>query len=215
MGTDCRVLGTRYWILGVCAAVFLLCPALARAQEADDVATLRKEIEEMKNAYEDRISALEKRLAELETAPAPQTPQPSTEDEELAALRAAAEEMAGQTPSAQTETAAGAPAPTPPSGGAGDVSFGSERNLNRLNPEISMTGDLVGFATDQGREDFDGREFELNVQSRPRSLLADQVDPLVLARRGSGHRRRLRLLHGPAGRADAHRRQVPPGVRRS
>jgi hypothetical protein len=28
-----------------------------------------------------------------------------------------------------------------------------------------MTGDLVGFATNQGREDFDGREFELNVQS--------------------------------------------------
>jgi len=34
-----------------------------------------------------------------------------------------------------------------------------------LNPEISMTGDLVGLATDRGREDFNGREFELNVQS--------------------------------------------------
>lgn len=152
-------MGARYWTLGACAAVLLLCPAPARAQGADDVATLRKEIEDLKRTYEERISTLEKRLAEIETAQAPQTP---SEEDELAALRAAAEETAGQTPSAQTETAAGAPAPTPP---AGDVSFGSERNLNRLNPEISMTGDLVGFATDQGREDFNGREFELNVQS--------------------------------------------------
>ena len=45
---------------------------------------------------------------------------------------------------------------------------GSERNLNQLNPEISMTGDMIGFATNhagQDREDFDAREFELNVQS--------------------------------------------------
>ena len=153
MGTDSRVLNTRYWILGVfavIAVVFLFCPALVQAQETDDVTTLRKEIEELKNAYEERISALERRLAELEpgsqAAAVPAT-EPVTEDEELADLRAAAE--------AVTE-------PAPP---AGDVSFGSERNLNRLNPEISMTGDLVGFATDQGREDFDGREFELNVQS--------------------------------------------------
>ena len=163
----------RRWILGACAAVFLmgflLCPATLRAQEAQDdgsVATLRKEIEELKRAYEERISALEKRLAELEAGPQATAPPPTpTEDDELAALRAAAEETAGQTPSEQADTAAGAPAPTLPSGTAGDVSFGSERNLNRLNPEISMTGDLVGFATDQGREDFDGREFELNVQS--------------------------------------------------
>jgi hypothetical protein len=149
MGTDSRVLDARYWILGVfavIAAVFLLCPASVRAQGTDDVATLRKEIEELKNAYEERISALERRLAELE--PGSQAASaPATEDEELADLRAAAEAVAE-------------PAPQ-----AGDVSFGSERNLNRLNPEISMTGDLVGFATDQGREDFNGREFELNVQS--------------------------------------------------
>lgn len=159
MGTDSRVLNTRYWILGALTVVFLLCPAALQAQD-DSVTALRKEIEEMKRAYEDRISALEKRLAELETGPQAAAP-PATEDEELADLRAAAAAEAGeQTPS--QATASGAPPPTPP---AGDVSFGSERNLNRLNPEISMTGDFVGFATDQGREDFDGREFELNVQS--------------------------------------------------
>jgi hypothetical protein len=42
---------------------------------------------------------------------------------------------------------------------------GNERNLNQLNPEISMTGDMVGFASSQSREDFNAREFELNVQS--------------------------------------------------
>lgn len=156
----------RRWILGACATVFLmgflLCPAALRAQEAQDdsVATLRKEIEELKRAYEERISTLERRLAELEAGPQAAAP-PATEDEELADLRAAAAAEAGeQTP--PRDTAAGAPSPTPP---GGDVSFGSERNLNRLNPEISMTGDFVGFATDQDREDFDAREFELNVQS--------------------------------------------------
>jgi hypothetical protein len=43
-----------------------------------------------------------------------------------------------------------------------------------LNPEISVTGDLVGFTTNQGREDFNAREFELNVQSA--------LDPYSLAK---------------------------------
>jgi len=133
----------------------------------------------MKKAYEERISALEKRLAEVEgreqtgaaapapTQPAPSLPAPSAEapaeDQELAALRAAAAaETAPGTPAQPAAASAVPSAPSPPSR---EGSFGSERNLNRLNPEISMTGDLVGFATNRGREDFNGREFELNVQS--------------------------------------------------
>ncbi|HVR97332.1 MAG TPA: hypothetical protein VMW27_12005 [Thermoanaerobaculia bacterium] len=157
------------------AACLLAAPAVQAQETPDDsVTALRQEIEELKKAYEDRISTLERRLAELETqgqtpAAAPdETPEipAMTEDEELAALRAAAAAATGETGEQTlpegTETAAGNPPPTPPSR---DVAFGSERNLNQLNPEISMTGDVVGFATDQGREDFDGREFELNVQS--------------------------------------------------
>jgi hypothetical protein len=175
MTTHPRATRARRWTLGTIAALCLLIvPQAAQAQDPqeDAVTALRREIEELKKTYEDRISTLEKRLAEIEgqQAAAPAAPvQPAatpeaTEDEELAALRAAAaEESGGQTtPTEETATASGNPAPTPP---AGDVSFGSERNLNRLNPEISMTGDLVGFATDRGREDFNGREFELNVQS--------------------------------------------------
>lgn len=137
--------------LAVCTALWLLAPAVALAQEApaaDPVAALRQEIESLKQSYEARIAELERRLAELE-ASRPASAQ--TEDDELAALRAAAAQETGQAP---------APIPEPEVAVAG-----SERNLNRLNPEISMTGDLVGFYTDQGREDFDGREFELNVQS--------------------------------------------------
>jgi hypothetical protein len=150
MTTDSRAFSARRWILGACAAACLLAPAAVQAQETptaqdDSVTTLRREIEELKKAYEDRISALEKRLAEVEAGP-----RAANEDDELAALRAAA----------AAETGEQAPPKVTP-----DVAFGSERNLSRLNPEISMTGDLVGFATDRGREDFDGREFELNVQS--------------------------------------------------
>lgn len=144
------------WVLGA-MALLLLSPA-ARAQapalQDDSVAALRREIEEMKRTYEQRIEALEKRLAEMESQRSAEATNPvETEDQELADLRAAAAETAGEAP------------PAALSGDTGDISFGSERNLNRLNPEISMTGDLVGFSTDRGREDFDGREFELNVQS--------------------------------------------------
>jgi hypothetical protein len=138
--------------LAVCAALWLIVPAAALAQEApatDPVAALRQEIESLKQSYEARIAELERRLAELE-AGRPASGETEVDDE-LAALRAAAQETAGQEP---------APEAAPETS-----TVGSERNLNRLNPEISMTGDLVGFTTDQGREDFDGREFELNVQS--------------------------------------------------
>ncbi|MFL6195229.1 MAG: hypothetical protein ACJ75H_13725 [Thermoanaerobaculia bacterium] len=170
MMTDPRAMRARRWTLGTIAALCLLVvPPAAQAQPQEDAVTaLRREIEELKKNYEDRISTLERRLAEVEgqqaAAPAQPAPAPGqTEDQELAALRAAATAQgAGETPSEATASAAGNPPPAPPSR---DVSFGSERNLNQLNPEISMTGDLVGLYDDHGREDFNGREFELNVQS--------------------------------------------------
>lgn len=165
MPTDPRALNVRRWMLGA-IALLLLAPATQAQPPAppdDPVAALRRELEETKKAYEERLAALERRLAELEgrqaqTVPPGQSPseaaQPDeAEDQELADLRAAAE-AAGETTGA---------VPAPPA--AGDATFGSERNLNRLNPEISLTGDLVGFSTDRGREDFDGREIEMSVQS--------------------------------------------------
>lgn len=134
----------------------------AQAQTEDPVADLRREIEAVKQEYGQRLADLERRLAALEGAqagtsapaePAPPAEPPATEDDELAALRAAAAEAAGQEGATGPET--GLPGAAP----------GGERNLNRLNPEISITGDVVGFANDQGTEDFNPRELELNLQS--------------------------------------------------
>src|SRR5215210_2822750 len=155
--------GTRKRMLGVSAVVCLLAPPAAVAQTADPVdpvVELRQEIETLRKEYDERLAALEARLARLEAGSEPvsaESGQP--EEDELASLRAAAE-TAGGTPTAE------APDVTPE--GVEAAVAGSERNLNRLNPEISMTGDMVGFATDHAgehREDFNAREFELNVQS--------------------------------------------------
>lgn len=155
--------GARKRMLGVSAALCLLAPAAAPAQtaspSADPVTALRQEIDALRKEYDERLADLEARLARLEASGEPQasaetvTPE---EDDELAALRAAAE-TAGGTPSAETPDVT-------PEGVEASVA-GGERNLNRLNPEISVTGDMVGFTTDQGREDFDARELELSFQS--------------------------------------------------
>ncbi|MES1243243.1 MAG: hypothetical protein ABUT39_16650 [Acidobacteriota bacterium] len=166
--------GTRERRLGVCAAICLVfCAPAVRAQSdsTDPVQELRKEIADLRKEYGDRLADLEARLARLEAtgeAQAPETgaaaPAAGAEDDELAALRAAATETAGGTTTPDNAPDV-APEAADTSASPAIAQAGSERNLNQLNPEISMTGDMVGFATNRGREDFDAREFELNVQS--------------------------------------------------
>lgn len=150
--------GARQRMLGVAAVFCLLAPAAVSAQDADPVQALRQEMEALRKEYGERLADLEARLARLEASG--ETPAPASEDDELAALRDAAQETAGGARVLAEE----APDVTPESLETA-AAAGSERNLNRLNPEISMTGDVIGFTTDVGREDFDAREFELNVQS--------------------------------------------------
>ena len=136
---------------------------------ADPVAAIRAEIAALKADYEARIAALEARISTLESAPpAPPAPPaaaaPSAE-EDLAALKAAALEAAG-----------GAAAVAPPEV-AGARPTAGRSDLNRTNPEISFTGDLLGIATLGGgsgaagtagtdtRDEFNAREFELDFQS--------------------------------------------------
>jgi hypothetical protein len=157
----------------------LFAPGAAQAQQSsetttapsdDSVATLRREIEELKQAYEQRISDLEKRLAELEgtqpgqqagaTPPAAGTESTESADDELALLRAEAAAASGT----EQESPSTGTVPEPAEAVEASVA-GSERNLSRLNPEISITGDVAGYTTNQGPEDFDAREFELNFQS--------------------------------------------------
>jgi len=168
--------GNRRRLVGVCAALsFFVSAAGAQTPSTtgDPVEAIRQEIADLRKEYGDRLADLEARLARLEAGregeaalgETPAAPEAvlSEEDDEIAALRAAAEETAGGEPS-QFETPDVVPEGAESVRPAAAIA-GSERNLNQLNPEISMTGDMVGFTTDQGREDFDARELELNMQS--------------------------------------------------
>ncbi len=96
-------------------------------QLAQQVARLRERLASL----EQEVMQLRQQIAQLRSASAGAAPAPSGEDE-LAQLRAELlAETEPTTPAAQ-ET----PAETRPASGA--------LNLNRLNPEISVTGDLVG-----------------------------------------------------------------------
>lgn len=140
-----------------CALVFftsltLLTVSTLAAQpggSGDEIARLREEIADLKSDYAARIADLERRLAALEGS------EPGLEppvDDELARLRAAAEEAARE---AAQQAAPAAEGP----------SLGRERNLNRFNPEISVTGIFLGQASDDAREEFRAQEFEVDLQS--------------------------------------------------
>lgn len=104
-----------------------------------------------------RLEALvDSLLSELRRAPAGEAAPTPEAANDLAALRAAAQ-------------AAARAAPTPPATGAVGEQVSRTRNQTALNPEISMTGDIVGtFASpDAGDNAFSTvpREFELSIQS--------------------------------------------------
>ncbi|MDX1644051.1 MAG: hypothetical protein R3244_06815, partial [Thermoanaerobaculia bacterium] len=118
----------------------------------EEVAALRRAVSEMEARYRAEIERLEERIAALESdRPSPagaSAGEPGASDE-AARLRAAARAAA-----APTE------AVPPP-----DVAGGRQRNLNRLNPEISATGIFAGIASDLEREEFERGEFELDLQA--------------------------------------------------
>ncbi len=134
-------------------------------------------MELLREQYEARIEMLERRLSELESGSVVPLEDPT--DDPLEALRVAAREAAGTTvpeeDSAPQVEAQAAP-----------TAMGGERNLNRLNPEISFTGDLLARASSQGRDEFEAREFELALQSA--------LDPFSSAR--------LFVSIGPGGEVD-------------
>lgn len=155
-------------IVALSMAGLLAPPAAAAPQTSagettdtdDPVAALRAEMERLRRDYEDRLAELEARLAELEEdrEPAREEPAPGTAEADLADLRAAAEAAAAEA----AETAG----PAPPAGAeAGEPAYGRERNLNRLNPEISMTGNVLGVTSSAGREEIRLQEFELDLQA--------------------------------------------------
>jgi hypothetical protein len=135
-----------------------LCPAEAR--EAP--------LKPSGNARTDSLAAtldrLNRRIEAIRSTrcPGPARAQPADSTDDLAALRAAAAEAAGQTPSPADTSKTGrevpVQAPAQPAGGP--------RGANLLNPEISATGDVQLVAHD-GHPGFDAvaREFEFAFQS--------------------------------------------------
>jgi hypothetical protein len=109
-----------------------------------------------------RVRSLEQRLATLRKvrcAPgAPPAQKPDSSDD-LAAIRAAAAQAAGQAPRPEGDSGqARQPEPPPPQSGP--------RGANLLNPEISATGDVRLVAREGRQEDnFVAREFEFAFQS--------------------------------------------------
>ena len=122
----------------------------AAASRKATIDQIRAEIAELRREYEARIAGLEARLAALEGAPGAVPDKAG----ELDRLRRAAVEAAG-----------GAAEPAPLPAAAGTATIGAERNLNRLNPEISFTGNVLGVTSDAGREEFSLQEFELDLQA--------------------------------------------------
>jgi hypothetical protein len=134
------------WIVAALVATLTAAAATPLAASPDDgVAELRRELEALRQEYTDRLAELEERLRRLEEGEGGAGAAATTEIEGLrAAARSAAEQAAVEEPSLVAPAGAG--------------------SLNRLNPEISFTGDVVG-VSGGGGEDFEDREFELDLQA--------------------------------------------------
>lgn len=140
------------WAVGAGCALLLVVgsPAATLAQEtrAD---SLEARVERLESLVDSLVAELRKLSARPEAAVAEAEPEP-TEEEELAALREAARQAAAEDAARDT-----APAES------------RTRNLNVLNPEISVTGDIVGGlrAPDGGDSETSAipREFEFSFQA--------------------------------------------------
>jgi len=179
--------------IGLAVGILVTGPGAALAQEGEQeelqalrerVVTLEARLQSLRSEYDSRLSAIEEQLAALQdqrvaAAEAGAEPEVAGEGEgdvsaeERAALDAEiAAILAGS--GGEGETAA-------PAGGTrqGEQRFTSRtRNLNRLNPEISVTGDMVGRVADRTGDEtvnkFSVDEFELSLQST--------LDPFSMAK---------------------------------
>lgn len=137
------------WSFSAIAAVLLLLFAASHPVVASDseIDRLRAEIDEMRLAYEERIAALESRLLALEGENLP-----ASSDVDLEALRAAANDAVSQTSSAKRAE-------------LNTVPLNPQADLNRYNPEISVTGIILGSLPEGASGTIEAHEFELDLQS--------------------------------------------------
>jgi len=142
-----RVALARSTLVGCFIAVLVSPVPVLGQQEPGEIEQLKQALAELRETYESQLKDLEERILQLEERQRETAPSP---DDELAALRAAAQQTIGHGPEHAHETA---------------PSSARQRSLNRLNPEISATGIVAAIATDQDREAFERGEFELDLQA--------------------------------------------------
>jgi hypothetical protein len=154
------------WVLAIAMMPLATPRAHARTGADGETAALRREIQALKTDYEQRIAALEARLAAREggrvappeavAVPEEDPPEegPEVAIDELTALREAAR-----------LAATGGHGPTHPLAPPATPTANRLRNLSLLNPEISFTGILLGATLGDTRDEFEFEEFELDLQS--------------------------------------------------
>ena len=175
---------TRNLALALCLAAAPAGAAAAQEERKEitdlqqRIVALESALDSLQSTYETRIAALEEKLVAIgEVEPAAQVSESALDAEERASLEA---ELAGilggnEGRGAGSVTAVGQEelAPTP------ERRFtGQSRNLNKLNPEISVTGDtFLELSDDSGnpeRNQFRIAEFEMAFQA--------PLDPFSLAK---------------------------------
>jgi hypothetical protein len=139
---------TGFWLGACCLAL----PVSAAAQQPAVSPTSQRQRDSLAAEIRALRARLDSLIAALAARPAVAEPGPARD--ELATLRAAAAAAAGP------DTAAARDSAPPPAAGR-------ERNLSALNPEISVSTDIRGYARTTGvqQDNFDPREVEVGFQS--------------------------------------------------
>jgi len=138
-------------------AAFVVAACLAAPAAAQQPTPVQRQVDSLAaelRALRARLDSLRIELARVARRP-PAARDTTAAGDDLAALRAAAAAAVGRDTIQTADTT------------ASRRFIGRERNQAQLNPEISVTGDIRGYATTKGvqRDNFDAREFEIGFQS--------------------------------------------------
>ncbi len=129
---------------GLATAQTASTPASAATEPAQQIEALTRQLQTMQQQMNDLKAQLEALKAQQKER---------AEQEQLEALRAAA----------KTAAAAAFTAPAPPEG---EQRFTSRTRMQpELNPEITVIGNMLGFARSRGQDGFSAGEWELDAQS--------------------------------------------------
>jgi hypothetical protein len=141
-------------------------PPVEQTPAGDEIGSLRRELQSLRDEYTSRIAAIESRLSALEGA---------TTATAAAPVAPAAPALPGPSPAPQTTAAVPAGAATGDTPAALPVYGGGSASSKVFNPDIAAIGNFVGAAGSPG-----GSEPSLNMQESELSFQA-VVDPYARA----------------------------------